>query len=77
MGMIQITSDIILNLILSVIIFGGMNEFERRENKKYSCPSYCGVVHEHDLGLPTRINPEIGFDIKVPIYIGLTDEKKP
>ena len=77
MGMTHITSDFILNLIFSIMLFGGMAEFEKHENRKYSCPSYCGVQHRHNLGLPTQIKPEVGFEIKVPIYMGVTAKKKP
>ena len=75
--MTHITSDFILNLIFSIMLFGGMAEFERHENKKYSCPSYCGVVHRHNLGSATQIKPEIFLKIKVPIYMEVTAEKKP
>ena len=75
--MTHITSDFILNLIFSVMLFGGMNEFERSENRKYTCPSYCQVYHDHSFGLPTQIKPIVRVEIKSPIYIEVTPKKKP
>ena len=75
--MTHITSDFILNLIFSVMLFGGMNEFERSENRKYTCPRYCAIEHKHNLGLAPEIQPIVRFEIKSPIYIEVTAEKKP
>ena len=75
--MTHITSDFILNLIFSVMLFGGLNEFERSENRKYICPSYCAIEHKHNLGLAPEIKPMVRLEIKSPIYIEVTAEKKP
>tara|TARA_Y100001963_G_C6648064_1_gene384333 strand:- start:106 stop:315 length:210 start_codon:yes stop_codon:yes gene_type:complete len=39
--------DQILNLLLAIIMFGGMNIFEAAQAKKEICPSYCAVDHFH------------------------------
>ena len=75
--MTHITSDFILNLIFSFMLFGGLNELERSENMKYTCPRYCAIEHKHNLGLAPEIQPIVRFEINSPIYIEVTAEKKP
>ena len=40
-------SDQFLNLILGILIFGGMNILDDHESKKAICPSYCDAQHVH------------------------------
>ena len=73
----QITSDFILNFIFCFTLFGGLNEFDRVQSAKAKCPSYCGVEHYHNFGLPTGIVPSNQLKSKDPIYIAVTAKKKP
>ena len=73
----QITSDLILNFIFCFTLFGCLNEFDRSQSTKAICPRYCGVMHDHNFGLPTRIESSKEQKSKGHIYIVVTAEKKP
>ena len=39
-------SDLIFGLLIG-LFFGFLNKLENKPPKYYSCPEYCGVVHNH------------------------------
>jgi hypothetical protein len=40
-------SEQLIILIISSLVFWAMNNVEDYNKKFYSCPDYCGVMHEH------------------------------